>query len=45
MDDFDCYAIPIDSECLNQDFDDIDLFGKKLENELTDNFGSELQLD
>lgn len=30
MDNFKEYAIDIDSECLHQDFDDVDLYGEKL---------------
>lgn len=45
MDDFDDYCIDMDTECLYQDIDDIDLYGTKLEEEPTDNFGDELQLD
>lgn len=44
MDDFEIYTIDIDSECLLQDFDDIDLYGEKIE-ENNDNFGEELQLE
>lgn len=45
FDDFEDYAINVDSECLDQDFDDVDLFGEKLEDTSDDNFGSELELD
>lgn len=30
MDNFKEYTIDIDSECLHQDFDDVDLYGEKL---------------
>lgn len=44
MDDFDNYAISMDAECLHQDFDDIDLYGNKLEvNEDDDGFGDNIQ--
>lgn len=26
---FDDYSIPVDTECINQDFDDVDLYGTK----------------
>lgn len=42
FDDFDAYSIPIDSECLNQDFDDVDLFGEKTIEETSDDFGSNI---
>ena len=29
MEDFDDYAVDMDTECLHQDFDDIDLYGEK----------------
>lgn len=44
MEDFDNYCVDIDAECLHQDFDDVDLFGEKIE-ETSDNFGNELQLN
>jgi hypothetical protein len=45
MDYFDDYSVDMDSECLNQDFDDVDLFGEKLEDTSDDDFGSNLKLD
>jgi hypothetical protein len=42
---FDDYSVSIDEDCLYQDFDDIDLYGDKIIEEDTDNFGSNLQLD
>ena len=44
IENFDDYAISIDNECLHQDFDDVDLFGEKLE-ETSDNFGNDIQLN
>lgn len=44
FDEFDAYSIEIDGECLNQDFDDVDLFGEKTIEDSSDDFGSELQL-
>lgn len=42
MDDFEDYAIYIDSELYDRDFDDIDLFGEKLVEDSDDNFGDEI---
>lgn len=42
---FDDYSVNIDNDCLYQDFDDIDLYGDKVIEEDTDNFGSNLQLN
>lgn len=36
MDNFDNYSIDIDAECLHQDFDDVDLYGEKIEENETD---------
>lgn len=44
MEDFDNYSVNIDAECLHQDFDDVDLFGEKME-EVSDNFGDDIQLN
>lgn len=44
MEDFDNYSVNIDAECLHQDFDDVDLFGEKME-EISDNFGDDIQLN
>ncbi len=32
-DNFDDYSVQIDEECLSQDFDDIDLYAERLEEE------------
>lgn len=45
MDDFDNYSVDIDSECLHQDFDDVDLYGEKLIEDTDDNFGDNIQLN
>lgn len=45
MEDFDDYAVNIDSECLHQDFDDVDLYGEKLEESTDDNYGDDLKLE
>ena len=44
MEDFDNYSVNIDAECLHQDFDDVDLFGEKMQ-EISDNFGDDIQLN
>ena len=44
MEDFDNYSVNIDAECLHQDFDDVDLFGEKME-ETSDDFGNDIQLN
>lgn len=41
MDSFDEYSVNIDTECLNQDFDNVDLYGEK-QYESTDNFGNNI---
>lgn len=45
MDNFDDYYIQIDTECLHQDFDDVDLYGNKLIEEPGDNFGDNIELE
>ncbi len=45
MEDFDDYAVDIDSECLHQDFDDVDLYGEKLEESTDDSFGNEIEFE
>lgn len=45
MDDFDYYCVDMDSECLNQDFDDVDLFGEKLIEDTDDGFGDDIQYE
>ena len=45
MNEFDDYAINIDSDCLHQDFDDIDLYGEKYEEEESDEYGDDIQFD
>lgn len=44
MDNFNDYAINVDAECINQDFDDVDLFGE-LEETSNDTFGDDLILE
>lgn len=45
MDNFDDYAVNVDNECLHQDFDDVDLYGEKLEESIDDDFGDELEFE
>lgn len=45
MDNFDDYSVPIDSECLHQDIDDVDLYATKLEEEDNDGFGDDIIFD
>ena len=46
FDDFDAYSVDMDSECFNQDFDDVDLYGTRLEeNEYSNSFGNEIELN
>lgn len=45
MEDFDDYAVDMDTECLHQDFDDIDLYGNKYIEESNDEYGDNLILD
>lgn len=45
MDNFDDYAIQIDAECLHQDFDDVDLYGTKTEQDSDDNFGDDIEFE
>ena len=45
MNEFDAYAINIDSDCLHQDFDDVDLYGEKYEESTNDKFGDDIDFD
>lgn len=44
-DNFDDYAISIESDVLSNDFDDIDLYGDKLEEQETDGYGDDIQYE
>lgn len=44
-DDFDDFSINIESDVLSQDFDSIDLYGDKIEEQDTDNFGDNIQYE
>lgn len=43
-DDFDIFAIDIDSDCVTDDFDNYDLYGDKVE-ESDEAFGDDLKLE
>lgn len=45
MEDFEDYAVNMDSDCLHQDFDDIDLYGNKSIDDSDDDYGDNLVLD
>lgn len=45
MDEFETYEINMDSECLYQDFDDIDLYGNKTIEDNDDSYGENLKLE
>lgn len=45
MNEFDDYSVNMDSECLHQDFDDIDLYGTKTVEDESDGFGDDLELN
>lgn len=44
-DNFDDFAIPIESDVLSQDFDDIDLYGDKYEEEENNGYGDNIQYE
>lgn len=44
-DDFNNFAVSIESDVLSQDFDSIDLYGDKIEEQDTDNFGDNIQYE
>lgn len=44
-DNFNDFAIPIESDVLSQDFDNIDLYGDKYEEEESDDFGNNIQYE
>ena len=39
------FAIPIESDVLSQDFDDVDLYGDKIEEEESDGYGDNIQFN
>ena len=44
-DKFDDFAIPIESDVLSQDVDDVDLYGDKIEEEESDGYGDNIQFN
>ena len=44
-DDFDKYSIHIDSDVLSDDFDDIDLYGDKIEEDEYDEYSDNIQFE
>lgn len=44
-DNFDDFAVSIESDVLSQDFDDVDLYGDKYEEDETDGYGDNIQFD
>lgn len=44
MDNFDTYSITIESDVLSNDFDDVDLYGDKTE-ENTDSYGNDIEFE
>ncbi len=44
-DNFDEFAVPIESDVLSQDFDDVDLYGDKIEEEENDEYGNDIQYE
>lgn len=44
-DNFDYFSVTIDSDVLSQDFDNIDLYGDKYEEENSDTFGDDIQYE
>ena len=44
-DNFDDFAVPIESDVLSQDFDDVDLYGDKYEEKESDEYGDDILFD
>ena len=44
-DTFDDFAVTIESDVLSQDFDDVDLYGDKYEEENSDGYGDDILFD
>lgn len=44
-DKFDDFAVLIESDVLSQDFDDVDLYGDKYEEEENDGYGDNIQYE
>lgn len=45
VDIFDSYSVCIDSDVLSQDFDDVDLYGDKLEEQESDGYGDNIEYE
>lgn len=44
-DNFDEFSVLIESDVLSQDFDDVDLYGDKIEEENSDGYGDDIQFE
>ena len=44
-DNFDEFSVLIESDVLSQDFDDVDLYGDKIEEENNDRYGDNIQFE
>ena len=44
-DNFNDFAVSIESDVLSQDFDDVDLYGEKYEEENSDGYGDNIQYE
>ena len=44
-DNFNDFSISIESDVVSQDFDDVDLYGDKIEEENTDGYGDNMQFE
>ena len=44
-DNFNDFSISIESDVVSQDFDDVDLYGDKIEEENTDGYGDNIQFE
>lgn len=44
-DNFNDFSISIESDVVSQDFDDVDLYGDKIEEDNTDGYGDNIQFE
>ena len=44
-DNFDEFSVLVESDVLSQDFDDVDLYGDKIEEEDSDGYGDSIQFE
>lgn len=44
-DNFDEFSVLVESDVLSQDFDDVDLYGDKIEEEDSDEYGDNIQFE